>query len=176
MLDVDLQHGHGIDADDPAIPTALAMGRWLQAVLLQQARPLKFVVTVRVVDNAEMADLNQTYRHKTGTTNILSFPFSAPEGVDLDLPLLGDLVICLPVLQREALEQDKPLEHHWAHLLVHGCLHLLEFDHIDADEAHLMESHEIKILQQFGIPDPYFLAPSHSLTTPPNHNDLSRAT
>lgn len=152
-MDIDLQHGAGIVEADPAIPSAAQMGQWIEAVLQRQDRSGETVVTVRVVDAPEMADLNQTYRHKTGVTNILSFPFSAPPG--LVLPLLGDMVVCLPVLQQEAAAQGKPLQQHWAHLLVHGTLHLLGFDHVDPLQAVDMEGLECEILQSFGIPDPY---------------------
>ncbi|MDP1970605.1 MAG: rRNA maturation RNase YbeY, partial [Methylobacter sp.] len=98
-------------------------------------------IVVRIVDEQESAELNEQYRHKSGPTNILSFPVDLPEGIELDL--LGDLVICAPVVEKEALEQDKLLAHHWAHIIVHGVLHLLGYDHIDDDEAELMENKEI---------------------------------
>ena len=110
-------------------------------------------IVVRIVDEQESAELNEQYRHKSGPTNILSFPVDLPEGIDLDL--LGDLVICAPVLEKEALEQGKPLAHHWAHIIVHGVLHLLGYDHIGDDEAELMEAKEITILNTLHINNPY---------------------
>lgn len=110
-------------------------------------------IVVRIVDEQESAELNEQYRHKSGPTNILSFPVDVPEGIELDL--LGDLVICAPVLEKEALEQDKLLAHHWAHIIVHGVLHLLGYDHIDDDEAELMENKEIAILNKLHINNPY---------------------
>ncbi|PPK76702.1 rRNA maturation RNase YbeY [Methylobacter tundripaludum] len=110
-------------------------------------------IVVRIVDEQESAELNEQYRHKSGPTNILSFPVDLPEGIELDL--LGDLVICAPVLEKEALEQDKLLAHHWAHIIVHGVLHLLGYDHIDDDEAELMENKEIAILNKLHINNPY---------------------
>ena len=111
-------------------------------------------VVVRIVDEQESAELNEQYRHKSGPTNILSFPADVPEGIELDL--LGDLVICAPVVEKEALEQDKLLAHHWAHIIVHGVLHLLGYDHIDDDdEAELMENKEIAILHKLHINNPY---------------------
>ncbi|MDD5461736.1 MAG: rRNA maturation RNase YbeY [Methylococcales bacterium] len=110
-------------------------------------------IVVRIVDEQESAELNEQYRLKPGPTNILTFPFEAPEGIELNL--LGDLVICAPVLEKEAFEQHKALTDHWAHIVVHGVLHLLGYDHIDDDEAELMESREIAILGQFNIENPY---------------------
>jgi len=110
-------------------------------------------IVVRIVDELESAELNEQYRHKSGPTNILSFPADLPEGVELNL--LGDLVICAPVLEKEALEQNKPLAHHWAHIIVHGVLHLLGYDHIDETEAELMENKEIAILSKLNINNPY---------------------
>ncbi len=110
-------------------------------------------IVVRIVDEQESAELNEQYRHKAGPTNILSFPVDVPEGIELDL--LGDLVICDPVLEKEALEQDKILSHHWAHIVVHGVLHLLGYDHIDDAEAELMETKEIAVLNKLHIQNPY---------------------
>jgi probable rRNA maturation factor len=110
-------------------------------------------IVVRIVDEQESAELNEQYRHKSGPTNILSFPVDLPEGIELDL--LGDLVVCAPVLEREALEQHKALADHWAHIIVHGVLHLLGYDHIDETQAELMESKEISILNTLNIQNPY---------------------
>lgn len=110
-------------------------------------------IVVRIVDEQESAELNEQYRHKSGPTNILSFPSDLPEGIELDL--LGDLVICAPVIEKEALEQHKILAHHWAHIIVHGVLHLLGYDHIDEAEAELMENKEIAILSKLDINNPY---------------------
>ena len=110
-------------------------------------------MTVRIVDEDESQTLNATYRDKDKPTNVLSFPFEAPPGVEL--PLLGDLVVCKQVVEDEAVEQNKLLSHHWAHMLVHGTLHLLGYDHINDDEAEHMESLEVQILNSLGIDDPY---------------------
>jgi len=110
-------------------------------------------IVVRIVDEQESAELNEQYRHKLGPTNILSFPVEVPDGIELNL--LGDLVVCAPVLEREALEQHKALTDHWAHIIVHGVLHLLGYDHIDDKEAELMESKEITILNTLNIINPY---------------------
>ncbi len=110
-------------------------------------------IVVRIVDEQESAELNEQYRHKSGPTNILSFPVEIPEGIELNL--LGDLVVCAPVLEKEALEQHKTLTDHWAHIIVHGVLHLLGYDHLDDEEAELMENKEIAILKQLTIKNPY---------------------
>jgi len=110
-------------------------------------------IVVRIVDVHESAQLNKQYRHKPGPTNILSFPADIPEGIGLNL--LGDLVVCAPVLEREALEQHKPLAHHWAHIIIHGVLHLLGYDHLTEEDADLMENKEINILQKLNITNPY---------------------
>lgn len=115
---------------------------------------------VRIVDCKESADLNQQFRHKQGPTNVLSFPFELPDGFetidDTGLNILGDLVICAPVLEKEALEQHKTLANHWAHIVIHGVLHLVGYDHIDEEEAEQMESKEIAILDSLHINNPYY--------------------
>lgn len=114
---------------------------------------------IRIVDEKESAELNQHYRHKPGPTNVLSFPFEWPEGLDRleheDTTLLGDLIICAPVVEREAIAQNKPLLHHWAHMTVHGLLHLRGYDHIEEHEAEEMEIKEIAILKKLHIENPY---------------------
>jgi probable rRNA maturation factor len=125
--------------------------RWVDATLDGFNQDTEIVV--RIVDEQESAELNEQYRHKHGPTNILSFPVDVPEGIELNL--LGDLVICAPVLEKEALEQHKTLTDHWAHIIVHGVLHLLGYDHIDDAEAEYMENKEITILNKLNIKNPY---------------------
>lgn len=110
-------------------------------------------LAIRLVDEDESQALNHQYRHKNAPTNVLSFPCDLPPEVELDL--LGDLVICAPVVAREAQEQGKSAEAHWAHMVVHGCLHLLGFDHIEDAEARVMENLETAILQALDFPPPY---------------------
>jgi probable rRNA maturation factor len=125
--------------------------RWVDAALEGVDQDTEIVV--RIVDEQESAELNEQYRHKQGPTNILSFPVEVPDGIELNL--LGDLVVCAPILEKEALEQHKALADHWAHIIVHGVLHLLGYDHIDETEAELMENKEITILNKLTIKNPY---------------------
>lgn len=140
----------------PGLPQEALLRRWAEAALQSSGvAPGEAELSVRIVDEAEMVELNSTYRGKAGATNVLSFPFEAPHGVVL--PLLGDLVICAPVVAREARQQGKPAAAHWAHMVVHGALHLLGFDHGDAEQAARMEGLEIAILDNLGYPNPYHL-------------------
>jgi probable rRNA maturation factor len=131
------------------VPAEDRLLEWAEAAAKQDGAE----VAIRIVDEAESAELNATYRHKAGPTNVLSFPFEVPEGVPNEL--LGDLVICAPVVEREAREQGKAPEAHWAHMVVHGMLHLQGYDHIENSEAEAMEAEEIVILAKLGFPNPY---------------------
>jgi len=110
-------------------------------------------LTIRIVESEESQQLNNQYRQKDKPTNVLSFPFEVPEGIDINL--LGDLIICNDILIEEADAQNKAIYNHWAHLVIHGCLHLLGYDHIDDAEAVEMESIEINLLSTLGIDNPY---------------------
>ena len=112
-------------------------------------------ITLRLVDEAEMQQLNARYRHKDKPTNVLSFPADIPEEIPLELPFLGDIVLCVPVIHQEAEAQEKLLLAHWAHMVVHGVLHLLGYDHINDQDAKIMEQKEILILKKLGFTDPY---------------------
>ncbi len=138
-------------ADTANLPSEADFQRWLDAAVLPFQEEAE--VTVRLVDEAESNQLNLTYRGKDKPTNVLSFPFECPPGVEL--PLLGDLIICRQVVEREASEQNKPLLAHWAHMVVHGSLHLLGYDHIDDDEAEEMEALEVEFMQALGYDNPY---------------------
>ncbi|HHE8746439.1 TPA: rRNA maturation RNase YbeY [Haemophilus influenzae] len=133
------------------LPTEEQIVQW--AIDAVQPEGNEVEMTVRIVDEAESHELNLTYRGKDRPTNVLSFPFECPD--EVELPLLGDLVICRQVVEREASEQEKPLMAHWAHMVVHGSLHLLGYDHIEDDEAEEMESLETQIMQGLGFDDPY---------------------
>ncbi|MFI4967404.1 MAG: rRNA maturation RNase YbeY [Gammaproteobacteria bacterium] len=136
---------------ESGVPAEADLRRWVDAALA--GRRVEAELSIRIVGEVEGAALNATYRHKQGATNVLSFPAELPAGVPL--PVLGDLVICAPVVTREAQEQGKSPEAHWAHLVVHGCLHLLDFDHETEIQAAEMESLERNILASMGYPDPY---------------------
>ena len=136
---------------------------WIAAALSNHRKDAE--VSLRFVSEAEMADLNQRYRDKSGSTNVLSFPADLPAGVEL--PLLGDIVACPAVVEREARAQDKTLQAHWAHMMVHGSLHLLGYDHIESAEADIMESMETDILQSLGYSDPYTAAESETKSAAP---------
>lgn len=137
------------------LPSSETLNRWVTNVLTEQTD--NAVMSVRVVDMAEIQQLNNDYRGKDQPTNVLSFPFEAPEGVPPEAfgNLIGDLVICAPVVEKEAVEQGKPVHHHWAHMVTHGTLHLLGYDHITDDEAEIMETLERTLLAKLNIPDPY---------------------
>ena len=139
------------------LPSAVSFRKWVAAALAGRIREAD--LAIRIVDAREGRALNRHYRGKDYATNVLSFPADAAEGVKLPkgvkMPLLGDLVICAPVVAREAKEQGKALSDHYAHLTVHGVLHLLGWDHEDAREAECMEALEREILAGLGIADPY---------------------
>ena len=137
------------------LPSAVSFRKWVAAALKGRIREAD--LAIRIVDEKEGRALNHHYRGKDYATNVLSFPAELPEGLPkgVKFPLLGDLVICAPVVAREAREQGKPLAAHYAHLTVHGCLHLLGWDHEDAREAEAMEQLEREILAGLGLPDPY---------------------
>ncbi|WP_258286359.1 rRNA maturation RNase YbeY [Aggregatibacter actinomycetemcomitans] len=138
-------------ADESGLPTAAQIEQWATAAVQPQSGEVE--MTVRIVDETESHALNFNYRGKDHPTNVLSFPFECPD--EVELPLLGDLVICRQVVEREAQEQEKPLIAHWAHMVVHGSLHLLGYDHIEDDEAEEMESLEKQIMMGLGFVDPY---------------------
>ena len=133
------------------LPTEADFQRWLDAAVLPFQEEAE--VTIRLVDEAESNQLNLTYRGKDKPTNVLSFPFECPP--DVELSLLGDLIICRQVVEQEAQEQGKPLFAHWAHMVVHGSLHLLGYDHIEDEEAEEMEALEVEFMQALGYDNPY---------------------
>lgn len=146
-VDVSVSYG----APEQGLPNAAAFQQWAAAALDGYVAPAE--VSIRVVDATEGQALNLRYRHKDYPTNVLSFRAELPPG--LKIPLLGDLVLCAPVIAKEAIDQHKPLEQHYAHLVVHGVLHLLGHDHETIAEARRMEALEIQVLEKLGIPDPY---------------------
>jgi probable rRNA maturation factor len=133
------------------LPTDAQFNEWVDVALSEENQSCESVI--RIVDETESATLNQQYRQKPGPTNILSFIFEAPENVGLQL--LGDLVICAPVVIREAQQQNKAINDHWAHIVIHGVLHLQGYDHKEEKEAEDMETREIAILKKLNIANPY---------------------
>lgn len=151
---IDLQ----LACEHPSLPSPEDFQRWVELTLSEHAntdslRIQDTELTIRVVDEQESQTLNHDYRGKDKPTNVLSFPFEAPPGIEINL--LGDLVICAQVVASEAKDQGKQEMHHWAHMTVHGCLHLLGYDHIEEQDAEVMEALEIKILAKLAIDDPY---------------------
>jgi len=141
-----------VNSSSTKIPSIENIELWISTALqsdeLNQAE-----VSVYIVDETEGQELNAQYRGKNNPTNVLSFPADIPD--EVGVPLLGDLVICAPVVEREAQEQGKTLDAHWAHMLVHGTLHLLGYDHIEDDEADVMEALETRLITQLNFPAPY---------------------
>ena len=152
-------------SDEPDLPDKRQLTQWVNTALRSQSdldspllnEPIKFnpslELTIRIVDTAESQQLNEAWRKKTGPTNVLSFFFENPPGITL--PILGDIVICAPLVIREATQQQKLRDAHWAHLVIHGTLHLLGYDHVDEVQAQQMEQLEIQALHHLGYPNPY---------------------
>jgi probable rRNA maturation factor len=147
-LRLSLQYG----TDRAGLPATSTIRRWARAALHGMIRS-RLALGVRIVGAAESATLNRRFRRRRGPTNVLSFPFEPPSGLRSDL--LGDLVICAPVVRREARQQQKPLRAHWAHMVVHGILHLRGYDHRKRHDATVMEKKEIRILRDLGFANPY---------------------
>ena len=135
-----------------AVPSPAKLRKWARSAAGSRR---KGEITVRIVSASESAALNSEYRGKQGPTNVLSFPAAAAPAVRGELLPIGDLVICASVVAREAREQGKKPDAHWAHMVVHGTLHLLGFDHETRREAAVMEKRERSLLAALGFPDPY---------------------
>lgn len=137
------------------IPSQQEMEQWLVQFVPEHTDATD--IAIRVVDEKESQSLNSEYRGKDKPTNVLSFPFEKPEFLpaDVEFSEMGDLIICAQIVEQEAAEQNKSLKAHWCHMIVHGTLHLLGYDHIKDADAEQMESLEIKILQKMGFPNPY---------------------
>jgi len=153
--DIEVQFSAGVGAGLAGLPAAAELVAWADAALGRRSEPL--ALSLRVVDEAEMRELNKRYRQQDTPTNVLSFPAMVPDLPGVPTPL-GDLAICATVVQREATEQGKPLEAHYCHMVIHGVLHLLGHDHQNDAEAEEMEAAERVVLSALGYPDPYAVA------------------
>ncbi|BFM08480.1 rRNA maturation RNase YbeY [Halioxenophilus aromaticivorans] len=140
-----------IEAIEASLPSEEEFLRWVKAALVRAKGDEE--LTIRVVGAAESQTLNRDYRGKDKPTNVLSFEADLPDEIEVNL--LGDMIICAPVVAQEATEQGKSEQHHWAHMVVHGTLHLQGYDHIEDSDAEVMERLEIEILARLGIANPY---------------------
>jgi probable rRNA maturation factor len=159
-IDIDLQNALSAESDGQFIPSNTQFDTWFKkALTLQDQRVIDkdCELTIRLVDATESHSINHEYRDKAKPTNVLSFPSDLPDFIieSEATYYLGDLIVCSSVLSKEAAEQNKKLENHWAHICIHGLLHLLGYDHINENEAVHMEALETKILAELGIDDPY---------------------
>lgn len=145
------------DSSATWVPEATSFNTWIASAIAGADYTKKCSISVRLVDENESRELNANFRNKDKPTNVLSFPANMPADVikRMGTEFLGDIVICAPVLEKEAIVQNKTLASHWAHLTVHGTLHLLGFDHNAEDEAQIMEKLEITSLHQLGFSNPY---------------------
>jgi probable rRNA maturation factor len=138
---------------EKSIPSPAKFKRWAKQAL--QKKMPSAELTIRIVGTEEMRQLNYEYRKKNKPTNVLSFPMDIPAEFNEEIPMLGDIVICADVIKKEAVAQKKSEESHWAHMVVHGTLHLLGYDHEKNDEAEVMEAEEILIMDSLGFANPY---------------------
>ncbi len=139
-----------IEAGDEDVPDLALLQQWAAAAYLDEGPA---VASMMLATSKEMQQFNKQYRDKDAPTNVLSFPIETP--AEIDFTLLGDIILCSEVIKNEAQQQSKSEASHWAHMVVHGMLHLQGYDHIDNDEAEEMEKLEIEILQRLGIANPY---------------------
>lgn len=146
-ITVDIQYAYR----DKCTPDRKTIKKWIKVILIEFRDNAE--VTIRIVDENESKSLNSKWRKVNGPTNVLSFPAEVINSVDTSF--LGDVIICAPVVIREAMEQNKTAEAHWAHMIIHGILHLLGYDHINGHDAEVMESLEVKFLEKLGYGNPY---------------------
>ena len=147
MVKVEVQYA----VTDPNIPTQQDFQHW--ASVIEAKFNEREDVAIRIVDEGEITNLNNDYRNRAQATNVLAFPTEIPKGTGL--PFIGDIVICAPIVAKQAAEQGKSLSSHWAHLTLHGILHLQGYDHIDSADARIMEQLEAHLMQKLGFPNPY---------------------
>ena len=147
---IEMSVSENLDAEEGDVPDAALVQQWAEKACLCDDQ---VVTSVQIVSKDEMRELNNTWRSKNRPTNVLSFPMQSPD--EIDLKILGDLALCADVINTEAIQQHKPAQAHWAHMVVHGMLHLQGYDHINNDEAEEMERLEISILDKLGFNNPY---------------------
>lgn len=147
---IEMSVSQNLDAEEGDIPDAALVQQWAEKACLCDDQ---VITSVQIVSKDEMHELNNTWRGKNRPTNVLSFPMQSPD--EVDLKILGDLVLCADVINTEARQQHKPAQAHWAHMVVHGMLHLQGYDHIDEHQADEMEALEIRMLDQLGFDNPY---------------------
>ena len=149
-VSIEMSVSDNLDAEEEDIPDAALVQQWAEKACLCDDQ---VITSVQIVSKDEMHELNNTWRGKNRPTNVLSFPMQSPD--EVDPKILGDLVLCADVINTEARQQHKPDQAHWAHMVVHGMLHLQGYDHIDEHQADEMEALEIRILDQLGFDNPY---------------------
>lgn len=150
IVDLELQ----IATSAKTLPHPSQFKSWVSVVLTDKLKE-NIELTIRIVDESEIIDLNHRYRNKNKATNVLSFPIELDFGENLDYRMLGDIIICASVVEKEARDQNKELLAHWAHMVVHGLLHLLGYDHENPEDANIMESLESELMQNLGFKSPY---------------------
>jgi probable rRNA maturation factor len=147
---IEMSVSDNLDAEEGDIPDAALVQQWAEKACLCDDQ---VITSVQIVSKDEMHELNNTWRGKNRPTNVLSFPMQSPD--EVDLKILGDLVLCADVINTEARQQHKPAQAHWAHMVVHGMLHLQGYDHVEEHQADEMEALEIRMLDQLGFDNPY---------------------
>jgi probable rRNA maturation factor len=147
---IEMSVSETLDAEEGDIPDAVLVQQWAEKACLCDDQ---VITSVQIVSKDEMRELNHTWRGKDRPTNVLSFPMQSPD--EVDLKILGDIALCADVINTEARQQHKPAQAHWAHMVVHGMLHLQGYDHMDEHQADEMEALEIRILDQLGFDNPY---------------------
>jgi probable rRNA maturation factor len=146
---IDIQH-----ISDEAIPFSdEILSQWVELPLIEHMGSAE--LTLRIVNTEEITQLNHDYREQNKATNVLAFPSVIPDNIELDYPFLGDVIICPTILAKESIDYGKPLQEHWAHIVIHGVLHLLGYDHIKDSDAEVMQALETQLLAKLGFANPY---------------------
>lgn len=147
MIEINVQ----VESQNQKIPNKTQLKKWCSIVFKKNQQ---YALCLRIVDKTESQNLNSKWRKKDYPTNVLSFPLDIPQGL-FETNFLGDVIICAPIIEQEAFEQKKDIQAHWAHIIIHGCLHLLGYDHISDEDAQVMEELEVNLLKKLGFSNPY---------------------